>query len=152
MSKAEPGKANEPEVKEKKIKFFTKEFKSERKTISFNLLPALTLEDGMNRLSDQKLLLAAINSAIEEQESQAAKKAAGVEGYNKNVVLDAIKPFREPLSKDGKLVEKGDEGWKELYNAQTDQLIEQIKSIPFIVASIAKKSAEAVETTGDDEQ
>ena len=152
MSKVVPAQEAKKEKIEVKIKLYDKEFKPVTQTVSFEHMPAITLEEAMNRVSDQKQILAALNTVIVSQELAAAKKGAGVEGYNKNVVLDAIKPFREPLTKNGTLVEKGDDGWKELYNAQTEQLIEQIKSIPFIVASIAKKSAEAVETTGDDEQ
>ena len=144
-------KETKSEERTMKIKFYSKDFKSEVKSLTFQHVPAASLEEAYKRISDQSAILKALNEVIASEELSAAKKSAGIEGYNKNVVLDAIKAFREPLMKDGKLVEKGDEGWKELYNAQTDQLIDQIKMIPFIVASIAKKSAEAVETSSEEE-
>ncbi len=119
----------------KKFKIFDVDsFSIKEETKTFKFQPAATSEEAIKRLgNDEKVLVEALNEVLEHRTIIANRPA----GVSKKAVLDFIKgwrnaePYRSMVKKN-----KGDEGWKTEYNAQTDSIFAAIKNIPPMVELI----------------
>lgn len=123
--------------------------KMEIKDIEF--VPATETKDAFARLgNDDKTLLSLMNSELRNRTISEAKKAKlPTNAVPKKIALDFIKNFRVSPTFSGLVtLEKGQEGWKEQYNAQTDAIFTQIRQVPFMMDELKKIAAAS---TDDDD-
>lgn len=135
------------ETIKKSFKFFNlSNLKLEAKDIEVTFTPATEIPVAVERLgNDSKLVLSILNDALREKTVQDAKKNAAPEGVaSKKTVLDFIKSFRmSPTFATIVTTEKGDAGWKDQYNKQTDAILSQILQVPFMMDQLKAIAANA---------
>lgn len=156
MSTENAAPATDNKVK-KSVKFFDLSTGKEgKKEYEFIFNPSENYADAMTRVqaiaNSEKLILAALNSVLESSAASEAKKTAIPEnGVSKKAVLEFLKPFRNipPYSADV-TKEKGQDGWKEQYNKQTDHILADAIKNEFMLN--AMKAAASVSSTDDSDE
>jgi hypothetical protein len=124
--------------------------KSEEVKIQFN--PAASVADAMSRVGNEEAeVLKALNSYLREKALDAAAQTVKEKGPSKKVFLDFCKSFRlihpfKPMVS----VEKGENGWKEQYKAQTKSIGEFIKSNETLLNGLRQLAATATSDDGDE--
>lgn len=140
-------------VIKKTFKFFDENFTSQSKDIEVKFVPATTYAEALQRLNDEKTATAALNVALENLAvAEERKKVVGSLGLSKKAVLDFIKPFRG-VPKYAALVttEKGDAGWKDQYNKQTDAILADCKGNEFVMMNIRAAAQNASDDDTDED-
>lgn len=139
----------EPVKLTKKYDIFDENLNEVSKEVTVEYTEVTTQEDALavlNRIGDY---IGAANTLLRREALSNARKEAGVSGgINRAVVMEFIKPYRE-LPQFASMIKSPDKrkATAEEWNAQTRAILDQIKNVPFIMASIRERSASA----GDDE-
>lgn len=100
----------------------------------------------LNRIGDY---VGAANILLRREALKDARAKAGVSGgINRAVLMEFIKPYRE-LPQFASMIKSADKrkATADEWNAQTRAILDQIKNVPFIMASIKERSAQ----TSDEE-
>src|SRR6266850_957653 len=146
--------APEKQTITRKYSYYDDNFVLVEKEVKFDFVPAASLQEALQRLNgEEKTAVAALNTAIQRKAGYDARNAAiGTGGViSKKAFLDFVKPYRNASPfKEMVTKNKGDDGWKDEYRAQTKALAEQVKSVPFMVAAIKSASANVLDDEDSD--
>lgn len=157
MSKQEiPTETKAPEAKEIKTTlrgYDLSNLKPISKEITVSFMASADPQDAVSRLgNDPVVLLKILNDALEAKTISDAKSSAVPSGFaSKKTVLDFIKNYRQvPTFASMVKLEKGDAGWKDQYNVQTDAILSQILSVPFMMDALKAIAAAAPADDSDE--
>lgn len=159
MSKSEtetkmPETSNVKNIKATLRGFDLSNLKPVQKEIEVSFTPAATPQDAIARLgNDPVKILAVLNDALESKTVAEAKTSALPSGFaSKKTVLDFVKNLRMvPTFASLVKKEKGQAGWKEEYNAQTDAILSQIVNVQFMMDNLRAIAAVAPADDSEDE-
>lgn len=128
------------------------------KEIKGSFTPATNYQDALTRVTAGKKeeeVTALLNNILESEAVSNAKREQLPNGFaTRKLVMEAIKSYRMmPQFSSLVTLEKGDEGWKKQYDAQTALILEQIKNVPFIMDGIRAQAAEEIKkpSSGSDD-
>jgi hypothetical protein len=145
------------EIKKNVKVFDLATFKSEKVEVKTQFTPAPDYKSALERVQTlpnaETIIVSAFNSILERAALNAAKTSAlGPDKVSRKVVLDFVNAFRmRPDIAAIVTLEKGQPGWKEQYNRQTDTLLEKVAANPFMLDSIRQTAALSVDSDDDAE-
>lgn len=133
--------STEPIVR--KYAYFDPETLEEKETpITVNFTPATDYQSAVARFgNDTDALLEALNAKLQRDAFTAARREVRGQGIPRSVINTFIKPYRESAQ------------FKDMsYGDQTRAILEQVKSIPFMLNALKDAAAKAAaEGTEEDE-
>jgi hypothetical protein len=156
-SQVSPGNGQSgPEIQkiEKVYKFIDlSTMKEQSKTVKVDFIPAVSVEEGLARLTEDKHRLSAINSQLRRLALFEERKAAIEGGAPRGVVLKMAVPFRAMPPFSG-LLQFGPNGKAtvESKRAQTKAIMEAFAANPMILEMLKAKVAELGADDDDDEE
>ena len=132
----------------KTYEFYDENLVAQTKEVEVAFTPALTYEEGVQRLNaDTAKILEGINAILRREVLLTARKECGASGgINREVLMNWIRPNRE-LPQFAKMVTATDKRKvsAEEWNKQTQAILDEIKNVPYIMNAIKTLSTQAEE-------
>ncbi len=131
---------------ERTIVGFDKDLKNVEKTVSGSYTEVASQEDALAVLNRTNSFIEAANVIVKKEAISKAKNEAGLEGgFDRETVMNFIKPWRE-MPQFSAMVKAEDKrkATADEWNAQTEAILEQVRQIPVLMAQLKAASDKVV--------